>query len=80
MKAKAKLSLLSIVAVFLVAVVVGVASCYWFFSPVIVEGVVDHRAVIGTKDTAIYSVLLNTDSGILVKDKDYEGWSSDEPM
>jgi len=80
MKARAKRSLFSVVAVFLVAVGIAVAGYYWFFTPVIVEGVVDHKAVTGTKDTTIYSVLLNTDSGIVIKDKDYEGWFSDEEM
>lgn len=76
MKAEANRSLLGVVAVFLVAVVVGVPSYYWFFSPVIVEGVVDHKAITGTKDATTYSILLNTDLGILVEDEDYGEWFS----
>lgn len=67
----------AIAATILVVVVVSVAVYYWFFSPVIVEGVVDHKAVTGTKDGTVYSILLNTDSGIVVKDGNYEDWFSD---
>ena len=49
---------------------------YKFMSPIIVEGVVDHKAVTGVKGDISYTILLNrpADSGlwILVKDKDYE--------
>ena len=72
-----KRSFFAIAAFLLVVVVVSVAVYYWFFSPVIVEGVVDHKAVTGTKDGTIYSILLNTDSGIVVKDEDYEDWFSE---
>jgi len=70
-------SVFAIAAIILVVVVVSVAVYYWFFSPVIVEGAVDHKAVTGTKDTTTYSILLNTDSGILVKDEDYQDWFSE---
>ena len=70
-------NLFAVAAIILVVVVVSVAVYYWFFSPVIVEGAVDHKAVTGTKDTTIYSILLNTDSGIVVKDEDFEDWFSE---
>jgi len=57
----------------LVAAAVGVAISYYSFSPVVVEGVVDHKAVSGEKGHIVYSIVLNTPEGILVKDKDYEG-------
>ena len=60
-----------VVVVVLVAVSIGAATYYYVFSPVIVEGVVDHKAVTGEKDGTSYSVLLNTPEGIIVKDEDY---------
>jgi hypothetical protein len=80
LKARARRSLFTVVAVFLVVAAVGVAGYYWFFSPVIIEGVVDHKAVTGTKDATTYSVLLNADWGIVVEDEDYGGWFSDGEM
>ena len=77
MKGKPSKTLLIIVTVVLVAVSVGVATYYYVFSPVIVEGVVDHKSVTGTKDSTLYSILLNTPEGIIVKDKDYEKFFSE---
>lgn len=63
---------LGIVLGILVVAAVGVAISYYSFSPVVVEGVVDHKAVSGEKGHIVYSIVLNTPEGILVKDKDYE--------
>jgi len=65
-----------IVVVVLVAVSIGGATYYYVFSPVIVEGVVDHKAVTGEKDGTTYSILLNTPEGITVEDEDYEQFFS----
>jgi len=69
--------LLSIVAVLLVAVVIG-AAYYYVFSPVIVEGIVDHKAVTGIKVDTSYDVLLNAPWGIIIKDKDYARFFSEK--
>lgn len=66
-----------IVVVVLVAVSIGAATYYYVFSPVIAEGVVDHKAVTGEKDGTTYSILLNTPEGIIVKDEDYEHFFSE---
>lgn len=60
-----------IVVVVLVAGSIGAATYYYVFSPVVVEGVVDHKGVTGEKDGTTYSILLNTPEGIIVKDEDY---------
>ena len=60
-----------IVVIVLVAVSIGAATYYYVFSPVIVEGVVDHKGVTGEKDGTTYSILLNTPEGIIVEDEDY---------
>lgn len=61
-----------IIVVVIAAVSVGAATYWYVFSPVIVEGIVDHKAVTGEKDGTTYSILLNTPEGIIVKDEDYE--------
>ena len=78
MKGKLNKRLLSIVAVLLVAVVIGAATYYYVFSPVVVEGIVDHKGVTGVKDGTLYTILLNADWGIRVEDEDYEKFFSDE--
>jgi len=60
-----------IVVIVLVAVSIGAATYYYVFSPVIAEGVVDHKGVTGEKDGTTYSILLNTPEGIIVEDEDY---------
>lgn len=66
-----------IVVVVLVAVSIGAATYYYVSSPVIAEGVVDHKAVTGEKDGTTYSILLNTPEGIIVKDEGYEHFFSE---
>jgi len=67
-----------IVVVVLVAVSIGAATYYYVFSPVIAEGVVDHKAVTGEKDGTSYSILLNTPEGIIIKDENYEQFFSEK--
>ncbi|MDN5295633.1 MAG: hypothetical protein PWP01_1143 [Methanosarcinales archaeon] len=49
---------------------------YNFSSPIVIEGIVDHKAVTGVKGDTSYTILLNrpaeNGSWIIVKDKDYE--------
>lgn len=61
----------------MVAVLICVANYYWFFSPTVVEGVLDHKAVTGVKDGTSYTILLNADWEISVKDEDYEKFFSE---
>jgi len=67
-----------IIVVAIAVVSVGAATYYYVFSPVIVEGVVDHKGITGEKDGTTYSILLNTPEGIIVKDEDYEQFFSEK--
>ncbi len=67
-----------IIAVVIAVVSVGAAAYYYVFSPVIVEGVVDHKGIAGEKDGTTYSILLNTPEGITVEDEDYEQFFSEK--
>lgn len=62
--------------IFVLLLIIACLLAYKFMSPVMVEGVVDHKAVMGVKGDTSYTILLNrpTDNGswIIVKDKDYE--------
>ena len=78
MKRKLNKSLLSVMAVILVAVVIGTSIYYYVFSPVIVEGIVDHKAVTGMKGDTVYTILLNTPWGIMIDDKEYEKFFSEK--
>jgi len=67
-----------IIAVVIAAVSVGAATYYYVFSPVIVEGVVDHKGITGEKDGTTYSILLNTPEGIIVEDENYAQFFSEK--
>lgn len=67
-----------LVTVVVVAVISVVAATYYYvFSPVIVEGFVDHKGITGEKDGTTYSILLNTPEGIIVEDEDYAQFFSE---
>ena len=72
--------MLGVVAVILVAVVIGATGYYLFFSPVIEVSTVDHKAVTGVKALKSYTILLYTPGGIIVKDKNYEKFFSDRDV
>jgi len=67
-----------IIVIVIAVVSVGAATYYYVFSPVIVEGVVDHKGITGEKDGTTYSILLNTPEGIIVEDEDYEHFFSEK--
>lgn len=56
-----------ILAVLLFVALIGAASIYYAFKPLTVEGVVDHKAITGEKGNAVYTILVVTDTGIIVK-------------
>ncbi len=64
----------------IILAVVGLLIYGFELSPVIVEGVVDHKTVIGVKDNVSYTLLVNKPAydspWILVKDKDYVDYFS----
>ncbi len=72
--------MLGVVAVILVAVVIGATGYYLFFSPVIEVGTVDHKAVTGVKAFKSHTILLYTSDGIIIKDWNYKKFFSDRDV
>ena len=56
-----------ILAVLLFAALIGTASIYYALKPLTAEGVVDHKAITGEKGNVAYTILVVTDTGIIVK-------------
>ena len=67
-----------VIVVVIVVASVGAVTYYYVFSPVIVEGIVDHKGITGEKDGTTYSILLNTPERITFKDEDYGQFFSEK--
>ena len=60
-------------AILLAAAVLFSAVGFLALRPAVVEGVVDHMAVTGVRDSVSSTVVVFTDSGVVVKDEGFEG-------
>ena len=59
--------------ILLAAAVLIAALGYLALRPTSAEGVVDHKAITGTRDSTSYTIMRMTDTGTIVKDSEFEG-------
>ena len=60
----------SLVILLTAAVLISAVS-YLAFRPTKAEGVVDHKTITGTRDSISYTIIIITDTGVIVKDEEF---------
>jgi len=81
MKMRARISAKSLLIIILIlASTASIGILIYYLQPIIVEGVVDHKTLVGVKDDVVKTLLMVTPHGILIKDKSIKAYVSGDSI
>ena len=60
-----------IISFALILIVCSIVIAYYYW-PITIEGIIDHKTIVGVKDDAVMAILSITPHGVVIKDEDFK--------